>query len=253
MTTYTPEHEIYSDTLRAALTSGRSESNVLHEIRKIRRNARMLRMEARKPGFIASIVSYIPAYGAETEIRALIDYCRLRRLAARSIAFTSWFADAAAHPRNDSDLDLLIGPRYPCRYHERNGEQYMDKDQLEHFRRILDFWRRELEARIDEKNARWDLYCKLRGVSRRSANSKISPETEFVQDFRTDGPEQKIISKIEAALQRIDEGTFGYCSETGKPIGIKRLEARPIETICVEARERREQKEKDDWYRNPQK
>ena len=85
-------------------------------------------------------------------------------------------------------------------------------------------------------------------------NDRATLESEFALELRTRDRERKLIRKIEEALSRIEDGSYGYCVETGEPIGVKRLEARPVATLCIEAQERRERREKqygdrDDWYR----
>ena len=75
-------------------------------------------------------------------------------------------------------------------------------------------------------------------------NDAATQEEEFRLELRTRDRERKLIIKIEQALQRVDDGLYGYCEDTGEPIGIKRLEARPIATLCIEAQERHERLEK---------
>src|SRR6202011_603974 len=85
-------------------------------------------------------------------------------------------------------------------------------------------------------------------------NDRATQESEFSLELRTRDRERKLIRKIDSALSRIDDGSYGYCVETGEEIGIRRVEARPVATLCVEAQERRERREKqygdrDDRYR----
>jgi DnaK suppressor protein len=85
-------------------------------------------------------------------------------------------------------------------------------------------------------------------------NDRATQESEFSLELRTRDRERKLIRKIDEALKRIEDGSYGFCLETGEPIGVKRLEARPVATLSVEAQERRERREKqfgdrDDWYR----
>ena len=75
-------------------------------------------------------------------------------------------------------------------------------------------------------------------------NDAATQEEEFRLELRTRDRERKLINKIDQALQRVEDGSYGYCEETGDPIGIKRLEARPIATLCIEAQERHERLEK---------
>lgn len=147
-------------------------------------------------------------------------------------------------------LNLLAGPRNVRPYIPERDEQYMSKEQLEHFRRILDTWKRDLMQEVD----RTVLHMKDEAANFPDPNDRATQESEFSLELRTRDRERKLIRKIEEAIKRIDDGSYGYCHETGEEIGIKRLEARPVATLCVEAQERRERREKqygdrDDRYR----
>jgi DnaK suppressor protein len=146
--------------------------------------------------------------------------------------------------------NLLLGPRNVRPYRERKGEQYMGRDQLDHFRDILSSWKRDLMEEVD----RTMTHMKDEAANPPDPNDRATLESEFALELRTRDRERKLIRKIEEALSRIEDGSYGYCIETGEPIGVKRLEARPVATLCIEAQERRERREKqygdrDDWYR----
>jgi DnaK suppressor protein len=148
------------------------------------------------------------------------------------------------------DTNLLSGPRNVQPYVTRRGEQYMNKEQLEHFRQILFTWKRDLMEEVD----RTVLHMKDEAANFPDPNDRATQESEFSLELRTRDRERKLIRKIDEALKRIEDGSYGYCNETGEEIGIKRLEARPVATLCVEAQERRERREKqygdrDDRYR----
>jgi len=160
--------------------------------------------------------------------------------------------------QNDEDGDaevsasasLLAGPRNVKPYIARRGEQYMNKEQLEHFARILQNWKRDLMVEVD----RTVLHMKDEAANFPDPNDRATQEEEFSLELRTRDRERKLIRKIDEALKRIEDGSYGYCLETGEEIGIKRLEARPVATLSVEAQERRERREKqygdrDDRYR----
>jgi DnaK suppressor protein len=159
--------------------------------------------------------------------------------------------------QNDEDADgdgqpanLLAGPRNVKPYIARRGEQYMNKEQLEHFARILQTWKRDLMVEVD----RTVLHMKDEAANFPDPNDRATQEEEFSLELRTRDRERKLIRKIDEALKRIEDGSYGYCLETGEEIGIKRLEARPVATLSVEAQERRERREKqygdrDDRYR----
>jgi DnaK suppressor protein len=146
--------------------------------------------------------------------------------------------------------NLLLGPRNVRPYRERKGELYMGRDQLEHFRGILSSWKRDLMEEVDRTMS----HMKDEAANPPDPNDRATLESEFALELRTRDRERKLIRKIEEALSRIEDGSYGYCVETGEPIGVKRLEARPVATLCIEAQERRERREKqygdrDDWYR----
>jgi DnaK suppressor protein len=157
---------------------------------------------------------------------------------------------AAPVERPEAGGNLLAGPRNVQPYVARRGEEYMSKEQLEHFRTILSSWKQDLMQEVD----RTMLHMKDEAANFPDPNDRATQESEFSLELRTRDRERKLIRKIEEALKRIEDGSYGYCLETGEPIGVKRLEARPVATLSVEAQERRERREKqfgdrDDFYR----
>jgi DnaK suppressor protein len=156
-------------------------------------------------------------------------------------------ADDADGPEASS---LLAGPRNVKPYVAKRGEQYMSKEQLSHFQQILTSWKRDLMEEVD----RTVNHMKDEAANFPDPNDRATQEEEFSLELRTRDRERKLIRKIEEALKRIEDGTYGYCLETGEEIGIKRLEARPVATLSIEAQERRERRERqygdrDDRYR----
>jgi DnaK suppressor protein len=146
--------------------------------------------------------------------------------------------------------NLLAGPRNVQPYVAKRGEQYMGKEQLDHFRQILSNWKRDLMEEVD----RTVHHMKDEAANFPDPNDRATQESEFSLELRTRDRERKLIRKIDEALKRIEDGSYGYCNETGEEIGVKRLEARPVATLSVEAQERRERREKqygdrDDRYR----
>src|SRR5947209_12532252 len=128
----------------------------------------------------------------------------------------------------------------PPDYRPKDDEEFMNPLQIEYFRQKLLRWRAELLA---------DSTGTLRHLQEESLlkpdlTDRASLETERAIELRTRDRERKLISKIDAALQRIDTGTYGFCEETDQPIGIRRLEARPIATLSIEAQERHERMER---------
>ncbi|MDQ1310109.1 MAG: DnaK suppressor protein [Pseudomonadota bacterium] len=156
----------------------------------------------------------------------------------------------AGDDQPEMSASLLSGPRNVQPYVSRKGEEYMNKEQLEHFRTILSVWKNDLMQEVD----RTMLHMKDEAANFPDPNDRATQESEFSLELRTRDRERKLIRKIDEALKRIEDGSYGYCLETGEPIGVKRLEARPVATLSVEAQERRERREKqfgdrDDWYR----
>ena len=147
--------------------------------------------------------------------------------------------------------DVLSGPIHGIDpYVARRGEEYMSADQLAHFEAILESWKRELMNHVDETVH----HMQDEAANFPDPNDRATQESEFGLELRTRDRERKLLRKINSALNRIEEGTYGYCEETGEEIGLKRLEARPVATLCLEAQERREMAERqfrdrDDRYR----
>jgi DnaK suppressor protein len=152
----------------------------------------------------------------------------------------------------DADIpeSLLAGPRNVQPYVAKRGEQYMSKEQLDHFRKILQSWKQDLMVEVDRTVS----HMKDEAANFPDPNDRATQEEEFSLELRTRDRERKLIRKIDEALGRIEDGSYGYCNETGEQIGVKRLEARPVATLSIEAQERRERREKqygdrDDRYR----
>ncbi len=153
--------------------------------------------------------------------------------------------------RSTRRKDLLSGPIHGIDpYSPKRGENYMSDSQLKHFEAILLAWKRELMNEVD----RTVHHMQDEAANFPDPNDRATQESEFGLELRTRDRERKLLRKINSALARIEDGSYGYCEETGEEIGLKRLEARPVATLCVEAQERREMAEKqfrdrDDRYR----
>ncbi len=128
----------------------------------------------------------------------------------------------------------------PPDYKPSAKEEYMNDMQLEYFRQKLLEWKKSLVEQSE------DTLDDLRqgGLNQPDEIDRASLETDKSLDLRTKDRARKLISKINEALERIEDGTYGYCEETGEPIGLERLEARPIATLSIEAQERHERMEK---------
>lgn len=128
----------------------------------------------------------------------------------------------------------------PPDYKPSADEEYMNDMQLEYFRQKLIDWKESLLSQAE------DTLEDLRqgGLNQPDDIDRAALETDKSIDLRTKDRARKLISKINEALERIKDGEYGYCEETGEPIGIERLEARPIATLSIEAQERHERMEK---------
>jgi DnaK suppressor protein len=125
-------------------------------------------------------------------------------------------------------------------YRPSESEPFMNDRQKEYFRAKLLRWKEEIlrESRETIENLQKE------NENHPDFADRASNETDRSIELRARDRQRKLIAKIDAALQRIEDGTYGYCEETGEPISLKRLEARPIATLSIDAQERHERKEK---------
>ena len=125
-------------------------------------------------------------------------------------------------------------------YRPSEDEPFMNERQLEYFRQKLLNWKEEIlrESRETLSHLQTDT------ENHPDLADRASSETDKALELRTRDRQRKLISKIDEALRRIEEGVYGYCEETGEPIGLQRLEARPIATLSLEAQERHERRER---------
>ena len=129
-------------------------------------------------------------------------------------------------------------------YCQSEDEAFMNSNQQEYFRQKLLNWKNSIlrESKETIQNLQEDT------VNHPDLADRASSESERSLELRTRDRQRKLIAKLDQAMARIDEGTYGYCEETGEPISVRRLDARPIATLSVEAQERHEKREK--VYRN---
>ena len=125
-------------------------------------------------------------------------------------------------------------------YRPAEDEAFMNERQVEYFRRKLLHWRSELLA--GSKETKQGLQDGARNIA--DVADRASEETDRALELRTRDRQRKLVSKIDKALRRIDEGEYGYCDVTGEPISLRRLDARPIATMSLEAQERHERRER---------
>lgn len=128
----------------------------------------------------------------------------------------------------------------PSDYFPSDDEPFMNEIQVEYFRQKLTLWKSDLVS--DSKDTIESLQDSTRSIP--DISDRASEETDRALELRTRDRQRKLVAKIESALRRIEEGEFGYCEETGEPISLRRLDARPIATMSLEAQERHERREK---------
>ncbi|MBX6375962.1 MAG: RNA polymerase-binding protein DksA [Acetobacteraceae bacterium] len=134
----------------------------------------------------------------------------------------------------------MIVATLPPDYRPTEDEEFMNPRQLEYFRQKLLRWRQDLL-----REAGYTLASLSEGgIAEPDLTDRASVETDRALELRTRDRARKLINKIDQALERIENGTYGYCEETGEPIGLRRLEARPIATLSIEAQERHERMER---------
>jgi DnaK suppressor protein len=133
-----------------------------------------------------------------------------------------------------------MGTELPSSYKPTESEPFMNERQREYFRRKLTSWKEEIlrESRgtIQNLQAETTPFADLA--------DRASTEAERQLELRTRDRQRKLIAKIDSALRRLEDGSYGFCEETGEPISLKRLDARPIATLSIEAQERHERREK---------
>jgi DnaK suppressor protein len=128
----------------------------------------------------------------------------------------------------------------PHDYRPSEDEEFMNALQVEYFRRKLIRWQDDL---LREANGTLASLSEG-GIMEADITDRASVETDRALELRTRDRARKLISKIDQALQRVENGTYGFCEDTGEPIGLRRLEARPIATLSIEAQERHERMER---------
>jgi DnaK suppressor protein len=126
-------------------------------------------------------------------------------------------------------------------YEEVAGEDYMNDDQLSHFRAILENWKQSLMEEVD----RTVNHMKEDAANFPDPNDRATQEEEFTLELRARDRERKLIKKINQSLEDLDKGDYGYCESCGTEIGIRRLEARPTATLCIDCKTLDEIREKN--------
>ena len=134
----------------------------------------------------------------------------------------------------------MSSPLLPKNYTPSEDEEFMNPVMREYFRQKLLRWRAELLAESSETLSS----LQEGGIQEPDIADRASAETVRALELRTRDRERKLISKIDAALERLQDGSYGYCEETGEPISVRRLDARPIAPLSLEAQERHERMER---------
>ena len=143
--------------------------------------------------------------------------------------------DAASTKTSKTAKKTRIAP-----YKEKKGEDYMNAEQTEHFRLILNNWKRELMEEVD----RTVHHMQDEASNFPDPNDRATQEEEFALELRTRDRERKLIRKIDEAILALDSGDYGYCEVCGIEIGVRRLEARPTATLCIDCKTLDEIKER---------
>jgi len=138
-------------------------------------------------------------------------------------------------------MSNTVDPHLPPDYIPNEKEEYMSPKMLAYFRRRLLDWRDELLA---ESETTLDGMREEGGIQEPDITDRATVEIDHGLELRTRDRYRKLINKIEQAMERIEQGEYGFCEETGEPIGVKRLLARPNATLSIEAQERHEREEK---------
>ena len=142
---------------------------------------------------------------------------------------------ASKKPNSDATVLKSFKP-----YKTKKGEEYMSDGMVEHFRQILEAWKKELMEEVD----RTVHHMQDEAANFPDPNDRATQEEEFSLELRTRDRERKLIKKIDEALGSLDEEDYGYCESCGVEIGVRRLEARPTATLCIDCKTIEEIREK---------
>jgi DnaK suppressor protein len=198
---------------------------------------------AKKPAPKASAKS---APAAKTAKKAAAKKVQVKPKAAapkaaapKAVAAAPKTAVAKPKPKAKANGDLMSFKNYEP-YPLRKGEEYMNDAQVAHFRNILNLWKMELMEEVD----RTMHYMQDEAANFPDPNDRASQESDFTLELRARDRERKLIKKIDEALQRLDNHEYGECESCGVEIGIRRLEARPTATLCIDCKTLDEIREK---------
>ncbi len=145
-----------------------------------------------------------------------------------------------ARPTESKRAYMSRRPDLPNDYRPSDDEPFMNERQQEYFRKKLLLWKEE----ISRSNRETLQHLQDQSAHHPDITDRATSETHRALELRARDRQRKLIAKIDAALARIEDGTYGYCEETGEPIGLKRLDARPVATLSLEAQEQHERRER---------
>ncbi len=145
-----------------------------------------------------------------------------------------------ARKKNEAEPDVTVSPLYGDPYKFKKKESYMNEKQVAHFRNILRMWKDDLMSEVD----RTVVHMKDEAANFPDPNDRASQETEFSLELRTRDRERKLIKKIDESIINLEAGDYGYCESCGIEIGVRRLEARPTATQCIDCKTLDEIREK---------
>ncbi len=143
-------------------------------------------------------------------------------------------------PTEKKKIDLLQGYGNFTPYTPADGEEYMNDPQIEHFREILTAWKQELMNEVD----RTVHYMQDEAANFPDPNDRATQESDFTMELRARDRERKLIKKIEESIENLGSGDYGFCEACGIEVGIRRLEARPTATLCIDCKTLDEIKER---------
>lgn len=182
---------------------------------------------------------------APTESKSKVTKPSVKKTAAKkattkkTAATSSGAAVVGRHVKAVSG-EAVVAPLYGESYVPKKGEEYMSEGMVEHFRGILRAWKRDLMEEVD----RTVHHMQDEAANFPDPNDRASQETEFSLALRARDRERKLIKKIEESLELLDDGDYGYCESCGVEIGLRRLEARPTATLCIDCKTLDEIREK---------
>ncbi len=193
---------------------------------------------AKKPAPKASAKS-APATKTAKKTVAKKVQVKPKATAPKAVATAPKVAAAKPKPKVKANGDLMSFKNYEP-YPLRKGEEYMNDAQEAHFRNILNLWKKELMEEVD----RTMHYMQDEAANFPDPNDRASQESDFTLELRARDRERKLIKKIDEALQRLENHEYGECESCGVEIGIRRLEARPTATLCIDCKTLDEIREK---------